>query len=45
MRLDTGSFMIEAISLYSSFGFQRIQPYYTVDEALSHDLVFMQRAL
>ncbi len=45
MRLDTGSFMSEAMALYSSFGFERIPPYYPVDETLAREFVFMQRGL
>jgi putative acetyltransferase len=45
MRLDTGSFMTEALALYTSFGFARIPPYYTVNEVLARDFVFMEKTL
>jgi GNAT superfamily N-acetyltransferase len=45
MRLDTGSFMTEALSLYGSFGFERIPPYYPVDETLAREFVFMEKKL
>ncbi|MEX1132152.1 MAG: GNAT family N-acetyltransferase [Flavobacteriales bacterium] len=45
MRLDTGSFMTEALALYGSFGFERIPPYYPVDETLASEFVFMEKKL
>ena len=45
MRLDTGSFMTEALALYTGFGFVRIPPYYPVDETLASEFVFMERML
>lgn len=45
MRLDTGSFMTEALALYDGFGFHRIPPYYPVDELLARDFVFMEKEL
>jgi len=45
MRLDTGSFMTEALALYTSFGFERIPPYYPVDETLASEFVFMEKKL
>jgi GNAT superfamily N-acetyltransferase len=45
MRLDTGSFMTEALALYTGFGFVRISPYYPVNEVLARDFVFMEKTL
>lgn len=45
MRLDTGSFMTEALALYTGFGFVRISPYYPVDETLASEFVFMEKML
>ena len=45
MRLDTGSFMTEALALYEGWGFQRIAPYYAVDETLANEFVFMEKVL
>lgn len=45
MRLDTGSFMTEALALYGSFGFECIAPYYLVDGTLAKEFVFMEKAL
>lgn len=45
MRLDTGSFMTEALALYGGFGFERIAPYYPVDETLASEFVFMEKML
>jgi GNAT superfamily N-acetyltransferase len=45
MRLDTGSFMTEALALYTGFGFVRIPPYYPVNEVLARDFVFMEKTL
>jgi len=45
MRLDTGSFMTEALALYTSCGFTRIPPYYPMDETLASEFVFMENKL
>ncbi len=45
MRLDTGSFMTEALALYTGFGFVRIPPYYPADETLASEFVFMEKVL
>jgi len=45
MRLDTGSFMIEPLTLYERFGFVRRAPYYPVDPLLAEGFVFMERTL
>jgi len=45
MRLDTGSFMTEALALYTGFGFVRIPPYYPVDQTLASEFVFMEKKL
>jgi GNAT superfamily N-acetyltransferase len=45
MRLDTGSFMTEALALYTGFGFRPIPPYYPVDETLAREFVFMEKVL
>jgi ribosomal protein S18 acetylase RimI-like enzyme len=45
MRLDTGSFMVEAIALYEGFGFRRIAAYYPMEELMEREFVFMERPL
>ncbi len=45
MRLDTSHRQAEAIGLYESLGFQRIEPYYAVPPALADWLVFFEREL
>lgn len=45
MRLDTGSFMTEPLTLYERFGFVRRAPYYPVDPLLAEGFVFMERTL
>lgn len=45
MRLDTGVRQGEAIALYRRQGFERIEPYYELPEALRNWLVFMELKL
>jgi GNAT superfamily N-acetyltransferase len=45
MRLDTGSLMKEAISLYQSFGFKECAPYYEYPTRLMPYFVFMELPL
>ena len=45
MRLDTGSIMNEAISLYKSFGFKECPPYYDYPKTLMPYFVFMELPL
>jgi GNAT superfamily N-acetyltransferase len=45
MRLDTGSLMKEAITMYQSFGFKECSPYYEYPEKLMPYLVFMELPL
>lgn len=45
MRLDTGNFLIAAIQLYESLGFQRIEPYNDVPEEIRRIAVFMELVL
>jgi GNAT superfamily N-acetyltransferase len=45
MRLDTGNFLIAAIQLYESLGFQRIDPYYDVPEDIRKIAIFMELVL
>lgn len=45
MRLDTGSIMNEAISLYQSFGFKECAPYYDCPKNLMPYFVFMELSL
>jgi GNAT superfamily N-acetyltransferase len=42
MRLDTSVRQIEAIGLYESAGFRRIEPYYPLPEELKNWLVFLE---
>ena len=45
MKLDTGDRLSEAIALYASMGFRRIEPYHAYPERLLPHLVFMERTL
>jgi GNAT superfamily N-acetyltransferase len=45
MRLDTGSIMTEAITMYRSFGFKECSAYYEYPEKLMPYLVFMELPL
>lgn len=45
MKLDTSFRQTEAISLYESFGFKKIEPYYDLPERLKTWLVFMELEL
>lgn len=45
MRLDTSRRQSEAMRLYETLGFSRINPYYPVSEALRDWLVFFERKL
>jgi putative acetyltransferase len=45
MRLDTSRDQTQAIGLYESMGFRRIDPYYEVPEKLRDWLVFMELEL
>ena len=45
MRLDTSIRQVEAIKLYESKGFVRIEPYYPLPDALKDWLVFMELRL
>lgn len=45
MKLDTGNRMTEAIAMYESMGFERIQPYHDYPERLMPYLVFMSRSM
>lgn len=45
MRLETTTFMERAIVMYSSLGFARCDPYYTIPKAFLPMTVFMQRDL
>lgn len=45
MRLDTGNRLTEAISLYESMGFRRVEPYKEYPERLMPYLVFMEKPL
>jgi GNAT superfamily N-acetyltransferase len=45
IRLDTGSFMVEALALYARFGFRLIPPYYAVDPGVAQHFVFMEKML
>ena len=45
MQLDTGNRLTEAISMYESMGFRRIDPYHEYPERLMPYLVFMEKAL
>jgi GNAT superfamily N-acetyltransferase len=45
MRLDTGSIMNEAITMYQSFGFKKCSPYYDYPEKLMPYFVFMELPL
>lgn len=45
MRLDTGSIMNEAITMYQSFGFRQCPPYYDYPENLLPYFVFMELSL
>jgi GNAT superfamily N-acetyltransferase len=42
MRLETVTFMEEAIALYTRFGFRRCPPYYAALESFSNISVFME---
>lgn len=42
MRLETVTFMEDAIALYSRFGFQRCPPYYAALESFGEISVFME---
>jgi putative acetyltransferase len=42
MRLETVTFMEDAIALYSRFGFRRCPPYYSALESLEEISVFME---
>jgi putative acetyltransferase len=42
MRLETTTFMTRAVALYSSLGFTRCDPYYSIPEAFLPVTVFMQ---
>jgi GNAT superfamily N-acetyltransferase len=45
IRLDTGNFLIAAIHVYESLGFQRIEPYNDVPEDLRQIAIFMELRL
>ena len=45
MRLDTGSFLTNAIHLYQTLGFSIRAPYYDPPAGMADILVFMERAL
>ena len=45
MKLDTSWRQVEAQSLYQSFGFKKIEPYYELSEKLKSWLVFMELKL
>ena len=45
MRLDTSIRQVEALQLYQSLGFQRIDPYYEVSPEMKNWLVFMELSL
>ena len=45
MKLDTSFRQTEAIRLYESFGFKKIEPYYDLLENLKTWLVFMELEL
>ncbi|MDY0872035.1 GNAT family N-acetyltransferase [Dongia rigui] len=45
IRLDTSRHQIEAIRLYESLGFSRIQPYHPLEAALDAWLYFFEREL
>lgn len=42
MRLETATFMEEALSLYSSLGFRTCEPYYVIPESFRASTVFME---
>ncbi|MBA3870613.1 MAG: GNAT family N-acetyltransferase [Chloroflexota bacterium] len=45
MLLDTSYRQVEALSLYASMGFKKIDPYYELPPELTNWLVFMQLSL
>ncbi|MGI9384545.1 MAG: GNAT family N-acetyltransferase [Methyloligellaceae bacterium] len=45
MRLDTGELQKEALSLYRSLGFRKINPYYECPPVMKSRLVFMELVL
>ena len=45
MRLDTGNFLLAAVSLYQSLGFKTIEPYNEVPEELRSVAIFMELEL
>ena len=44
-RLDTATFLIEALALYLSLGFEMIGPYYQVPEGVRKLTIFMEKRL
>ncbi len=45
MRLETITYLKDAIRLYHALGFQDIEPYYKVEHSLASICLFMERRL
>jgi ribosomal protein S18 acetylase RimI-like enzyme len=45
MRLETTTFMRDAVAMYEQFGFRRVEPYYEIPEIYKSMTIFMERRL
>jgi GNAT superfamily N-acetyltransferase len=45
LRLETVSFMTDAVALYHACGFHDIAPYYEIPQELSHITIFMEQEI